>query len=61
MLSYNRASIFTHGFNHQFGRARRYPNELKAGRPIATVGIPLRMDVSLKEFSKGLRPIRSKP
>jgi acetyltransferase-like isoleucine patch superfamily enzyme len=27
-------------------------------RPIATVEIPLRMDVSLKEFSKGLRPIR---
>jgi hypothetical protein len=27
-------------------------------RPIATVDIPLRMDVSLKEFSKGLRPIR---
>jgi acetyltransferase-like isoleucine patch superfamily enzyme len=27
-------------------------------RPIATVEIPLRMDVSLKQFSKGLRPIR---
>jgi acetyltransferase-like isoleucine patch superfamily enzyme len=27
-------------------------------RPVATVDIPLRMDVSLKEFSKGLRPIR---
>jgi len=27
-------------------------------RPIATVEVPLRMDVSLKEFSKGLRPIR---
>jgi serine acetyltransferase len=27
-------------------------------RPIATVEIPLRMDVSLKEFGKGLRPIR---
>ena len=26
-------------------------------RPIATVEIPLRMDVSLKQFSKGLRPI----
>jgi acetyltransferase-like isoleucine patch superfamily enzyme len=30
-------------------------------RPIATVEIPLRMDVSLKEFSKGLRPIRGEP
>lgn len=28
-------------------------------RPIATVDIPLRLDVSLKEFFKGLRPIRS--
>ncbi len=28
-------------------------------RPIATVDVPLRLDVSLKEFSKGLRPIRS--
>jgi acetyltransferase-like isoleucine patch superfamily enzyme len=27
-------------------------------RPIATVEIPLRQDVSLKQFSKGLRPIR---
>jgi acetyltransferase-like isoleucine patch superfamily enzyme len=27
-------------------------------RPIATVEIPLRMDVSLKQFGKGLRPIR---
>ncbi len=27
-------------------------------KPIATVEIPLRLDVSLKEFSKGLRPIR---
>jgi acetyltransferase-like isoleucine patch superfamily enzyme len=27
-------------------------------KPIATVEIPLRMDVSLKEFSRGLRPIR---
>jgi acetyltransferase-like isoleucine patch superfamily enzyme len=27
-------------------------------RPIATVDTQLRMDVSLKEFSKGLRPIR---
>ncbi len=27
-------------------------------RPIATVEIPLRLDVSLKQFSKGLRPIR---
>ena len=26
-------------------------------RPIATVEVPLRLDVSLKEFSKGLRPI----
>ncbi len=29
-------------------------------RPIATVDIPLRLNVSLKEFSKGLRPIRNK-
>lgn len=28
-------------------------------RPIATVEIPLRADVTLKQFSKGLRPIRS--
>ena len=28
-------------------------------RPIATVDLPLRLDVSLKEFSKHLRPIRS--
>jgi serine acetyltransferase len=27
-------------------------------RPIATVSVPLRLDVSLKEFSKGLHPIR---
>jgi acetyltransferase-like isoleucine patch superfamily enzyme len=27
-------------------------------RPIATVEIPLRLDVSMKEFAKGLRPIR---
>jgi acetyltransferase-like isoleucine patch superfamily enzyme len=27
-------------------------------RPIATVEVPLRLDVSMKEFSKGLRPIR---
>ena len=27
-------------------------------RPIATVDLPLRLDVSLKEFSKHLRPIR---
>jgi acetyltransferase-like isoleucine patch superfamily enzyme len=27
-------------------------------RPIATVEIPLGMDVSVKEFAKGLRPIR---
>lgn len=27
-------------------------------KPIATVGIPLRLDVSVKEFSKALRPIR---
>jgi len=28
-------------------------------RPIATVDLPLRLDVSLKEFSKHLRPIRT--
>jgi hypothetical protein len=27
-------------------------------QPIATVGIPLGFGVSLKEFAKGLRPIR---
>jgi acetyltransferase-like isoleucine patch superfamily enzyme len=27
-------------------------------RPIAQIGMPLRMDVSLKEFSKHLKPIR---
>lgn len=27
-------------------------------RPIATVKVPLRLNVSLKEFAKGLRPIR---
>jgi hypothetical protein len=27
-------------------------------RPIATVEIPLRLDVSVKEFAKGLKPIR---
>jgi acetyltransferase-like isoleucine patch superfamily enzyme len=27
-------------------------------RPIATVEVPLGMDVSIKEFAKGLRPIR---
>lgn len=27
-------------------------------KPIATVEIPLRLDVSLKEFARGLRPIR---
>jgi hypothetical protein len=27
-------------------------------RPIATVEIPLRLNVSLKEFSKGLKPLR---
>jgi maltose O-acetyltransferase len=27
-------------------------------KPIATVEIPLSLDVSLKEFAKGLRPIR---
>jgi acetyltransferase-like isoleucine patch superfamily enzyme len=27
-------------------------------RPIATVEIPLRLDVSVREFAKGLRPIR---
>ena len=30
-------------------------------RPIARVEIPFRMDVSLKQFSKGLRPIRENP
>jgi acetyltransferase-like isoleucine patch superfamily enzyme len=37
------------------------PNTMVRGnpaRPIATVGVPLSMDVSVKEFSKGLRPIR---
>jgi acetyltransferase-like isoleucine patch superfamily enzyme len=29
-------------------------------RPIATIEIPLRMDVSVKEFAKGLRPIGRK-
>ena len=29
-------------------------------QPIATVEIPLRLDVSLKEFAKGLRPIRER-
>lgn len=29
-------------------------------RPIATVEVPLRLDVSMKEFSKGLRPIRQR-
>jgi len=29
-------------------------------QPIATVEIPLRLDVSLKEFAKGLRPIRGR-
>src|SRR5690349_20823914 len=28
-------------------------------RPVATVDLPLRLDVSLKEFSKHLRPIRT--
>jgi len=27
-------------------------------RPIATIETPLTMDVSLKKFGKGLRPIR---
>jgi acetyltransferase-like isoleucine patch superfamily enzyme len=27
-------------------------------RPIARIGIPLRHDVSLKEFSKNLKPLR---
>jgi acetyltransferase-like isoleucine patch superfamily enzyme len=27
-------------------------------RPIATAEVPLRLDVSMKEFAKGLRPIR---
>lgn len=27
-------------------------------RPIATVEVPLRLDISMKEFTKGLRPIR---
>lgn len=30
-------------------------------RPIATFEVPLTMDVSLKEFAKGLRPIRENP
>lgn len=37
------------------------PKTMVQGNPakaIATVEIPLRLDVSLKEFSKGLRPIR---
>ena len=37
------------------------PNTMVQGnpaRPIATVAVPLSMDVSVKEFSKGLRPIR---
>ena len=29
-------------------------------QPIATVEIPLRLNVSLKEFAKGLRPIRER-
>lgn len=29
-------------------------------QPIATVGIPLRLNVSMKEFAKGLRPIRER-
>ncbi len=28
-------------------------------RPVARIGVPLRMDVSLKEFSKALKPIKS--
>jgi acetyltransferase-like isoleucine patch superfamily enzyme len=37
------------------------PNTMVQGnpaRPIATIETPLTMDVSLKEFGKGLRPIR---
>jgi hypothetical protein len=49
------------GLNHQLGSPRRDLNELKTGRPIVTVEIPLRTNVSLKEFSKGLRPMGSKP
>ena len=30
-------------------------------QPIATVEIPLRLDVSVKEFAKGLKPIRAQP
>jgi serine acetyltransferase len=30
-------------------------------QPIATVEIPLRLDVTLKEFAKGLKPIRRQP
>jgi heptaprenylglycerol acetyltransferase len=30
-------------------------------RPIATFEVPLTMDTSLKEFAKGLRPIRENP
>jgi hypothetical protein len=33
--------IFIHGFNHQLGSPGRDLNELKAGRPIVTVEIPL--------------------
>lgn len=30
-------------------------------QPIATAEVPLRLDVSMKEFAKGLRPIRRNP
>jgi hypothetical protein len=41
MLSWTHAPIFIRGFNHQLGRLWRDLNELKAGRPIVTVEIPL--------------------
>jgi hypothetical protein len=41
MLSYKHAPILIHGFNHQLGSLQRDLNELKAGRPIATLEIPL--------------------
>jgi acetyltransferase-like isoleucine patch superfamily enzyme len=30
-------------------------------QPVATVDVPLRLDVTLKEFAKGLKPIRRSP
>jgi hypothetical protein len=60
MLSYKHASIFIHGFNHQLGGPRKTMVQGNPARPIATIEIPLRMDVSVKEFAKGLRPIGKK-